>query len=110
MSKVAPGTLEVAGPLAEDAINNCAQVELGAKSVEHRATIDARGGEGGLVNLKGVGTLRRLHCQVDNGVELDGYLVNLDGLKGPGDEHKCLRMGGTRHVDGRVKATQRQQQ
>ncbi len=72
--------------------------------------INARGGEGGLVNLKGVGTLRRLHRRVDNRVELYGHLVDLDGLKGPGDEHKCLRSGGTRHVDGRVKAAQRQQQ
>jgi hypothetical protein len=55
--------------------------------------------------LEGVGALRRLHCRVDNGVELDGHLVNLDWLEGPGNEH-----GGTRHGDGRVRAARRQQQ
>ena len=52
----------MAGSIAEDAINDGAQIELGAKSVEHHTTIDARGGEGSLVDLEGVGALRRLHC------------------------------------------------
>jgi hypothetical protein len=38
-------------------------------------------------------------------VELDGHLVNLDWLEGPGNEHKGrLWNGGTRHGDGRVRA------
>jgi len=53
--------LEVAGPIAEDTINNGAQIELGTESVEHHMTINARGGEGSLVDLEGTGALRRLH-------------------------------------------------
>ena len=75
--------MEVAGPIIEDAINDGAQIELGAKRVEHHATIDARGGKGSLVDLEGMGVLRRLHCGVDNGVMLDGHLVDLDWLEGP---------------------------
>ena len=93
----------MAGPIAEDAIDDGAQIELGTKSVEHHTTIDARGGEGCLVDLEGVGALRRLHCRVDDGVKLDGHLVNLDWLKYPGNEHiVCLWGGGIRHGDGRM--------
>jgi len=60
--ELTPSALEVAGPIAEDAIDVGAQIELGAESVEHHTTIDARGGKGSLVDLEGVGMLRRLHC------------------------------------------------
>ncbi len=83
----------MAVPIAEDVVNNGAQVELGAESVEHHSTIDARDGEGSLiVNLEGMGVLRRLHHGVDNGIELEGHLVDLNGLERPGDKHiVCLR-------------------
>ncbi len=69
---------------------------------------DARGGEGSLVDLESVGALRRLHCRVDDGVKLDGHLVNLDWLEGPGNEHIVrLWSGGTRHGDGSATAARR---
>ena len=106
--EVTPSALEVAGPIAEDAIDDGAQIELGAESVEHHTTIDARGGEGSLVDLEGVGALRRLHCGVDDRVTLDGHLVDLDWLEGPGNEHIVRRRsGGTRHGDGSATAAQR---
>ena len=98
----------MAGPIAKDAINDGAQIELGAKSVEHHTTIDARGGECSLVDLEGVGMLRQLHCRVDGRVKLDGHLVNLDWLDGPGNKHIVrLRGGGTGHGDGLVIAARR---
>ena len=47
-------------PIAEDTVNNGAQVELGAKSAKHHSMINARGSKGSLVNLEGMGALRRL--------------------------------------------------
>ena len=89
-------------PIAKDAVNNGAQVELGAKSVEHHSTIDARGGKGSLVNLEGMGALRQLHRGVDNRIEFEGHLVNLNGLERPGDKHiVCLRGSGTGHGNDR---------
>jgi hypothetical protein len=94
--------VDVVVPIAEDAVNNSAQVELGAKSVKHHSTIHARGGEGSLVNLEGMGALRRLHRGVNNGIELEGHLVDLNGFKRPGDKHiVCLRGGGTGHGNNR---------
>ncbi len=61
--------MDVAVPIAKDAVNNGTQVELGTKSVEHHSTIDARGGESSLVNLEGMGALRRLYRGVDNRIE-----------------------------------------
>jgi len=54
--------LEVVGPIAEDAIDDGAQIELGAESVEHHTTNNASGGEGSLVDLEGMGMLQWLHC------------------------------------------------
>ncbi len=62
VGEVTPVMVKVAGPIAKDAIDDGAQIELGAKSVEHQTTSNARGGKGSLVDLKGVGTLRQLHC------------------------------------------------
>jgi hypothetical protein len=89
-------------PIAKDAVNDGAQVELGAESVEHHLTIDARGGKGSLVNLEGMGALQRLHCGVDNGIELEGHLVDLNRLERPGEEH-IVRLwgGGTGHGNNR---------
>jgi hypothetical protein len=87
----------VALTIAKDAVNYGAQVELGAKSVEHHSMINARGGEGSLVNLEHKGTLRWLPPGVDNGIELEGHLINLNGLKRQGDKHivrlRCNRTG-----------------
>ena len=47
----------MAGPFAEDNIDDDTQIELGAESVKHHTTINARGGEGSLVDLEGVGAL-----------------------------------------------------
>ncbi len=104
--EVTPSALKVAGSIAEDAIDNGAQIELSAESVEHHTAIDARGGEGSLVNLERVGALRRLHCRVDDEVELDGHLVYLNWLEGSGNEHIVrLRSGGAGH-DGDTTAAQ----
>ncbi len=70
----------MAVPIAEDTVDNRTQVELDAKSVKLQSTIDARGGKGSLVNLESIGALRQLHCGVDDGVQLDCYLVGLNGL------------------------------
>ncbi len=89
-------------PIAKDAVNDGAQVELGAESVEHHSTINARGGEGSLVNLEGMGVLRRLYRGVDYRIEFSGHLVDLNGLERPGDEH-IVRLwgGGTGHGNNR---------
>jgi hypothetical protein len=68
-------------PIANNIIDNGAQIELGAKSVKHHATVDDRCGESGFVCLKRVSAFRRLHAQIDDWVELDGHLVNLNWLK-----------------------------
>ncbi len=92
----------MAVPIAKDAVNDGAQVELGAKSVKHQSTINARGGDGSLVNLESMGMLRQLHCGVNDRVQLGGYFVDLNGLKRLGDKHKvCLRSGGARHGNDR---------
>jgi hypothetical protein len=89
-------------PIAKDTVNNGVQVELGAKSVKHHSTINARGGKGSLVNLEGMGALQRLHRGVHNKIELKGHLVNLNGLESMGDEHIVrLRGGGTGHGNNR---------
>ena len=88
----------MAVPIAEDAVDNSDQVELGAESVNHHLANNARGGQGSLDNLEGIGALRRLHRGVDDGRELDGHLVGLNGIKRPGDEHLvCLWSGGAKH-------------
>ncbi len=86
----------MAVPIVEDAVNDGAQVELCAESVKHHSAIDARGGKGSLVNLEGMDALRRLHRGADDGIELDGHLVDLNGFERPGDKHVvCLWSGGT---------------
>ncbi len=87
VSKVAPVAMKVAILIAQDAINDGAQVELCAKSVEHGAAVNARDGEHSLVGLKCVSALGGKHGQVHHRVELDGEFVHLDGLEGPRDEH-----------------------
>ena len=82
--------------MAEEAVNDGAQVELGAKSVEHHLTINARGGKGSLVNLEGMGALRQLHRGVDNGIVLEGHLVDLNKLERLGDKHIVHLCGGER--------------
>ncbi len=72
---------DVAVLITKDTVSNGAQVELGAESVEHHSTINARGSKGNLVNLEGIDALRRLHRGVDNGIELEGHLVDLNELE-----------------------------
>ncbi len=92
----------MAVPIAKDAINNGAQVELGAESVKHQSMTDVRGSKGSLVYLEDMGVLWQLHPGVNDQVQLDGYLVALNGLKRPGDEHiVCLWSSGTGHGDNR---------
>ncbi len=89
-------------PITKGAVNNGAQVELGAKSVEHHSRIDARGGKGSLVNMEGMGALRQLHHGVDNRIKLEGHLVDLNRLKRLGDKHiVCLWGGRTGHGNDR---------
>ena len=57
VSEVAPVATKVAIPIAQDAIDDGAQVELCAKSVEHGAAVDARDQERSLVSLKRVSVL-----------------------------------------------------
>ncbi len=79
-------------PIAKDAVNDGTQVELGAKSVNYQSKINARGSEGSLVNLESMGVIRRLHSGVNDGVQLDCYLVDLNQLKRLGDKHiVCLQ-------------------
>jgi hypothetical protein len=88
--------------LTADAVNDGTQIQLGAKYVKHQVAVDARGRKHGLIYLEGMGAFRRFHRQVDDGVELDGHLVNLDGLKRPEDKHTvCLWCSGTRHGNNR---------
>ncbi len=79
--------MKVAGPITDDTVDNGAQVELGAKSVKLQLTINARGSNGSLVDLEGMGALWRLHSGVNDGVQLGGYLVNLNRLERLGDKH-----------------------
>ena len=52
MREVAPVSTKVAVPVAQDTVDDGAEVELGTKGVEHGAAVDARDGERGLVCLK----------------------------------------------------------
>ncbi len=89
-------------PITADAVYNGTQIQLGAKYVKHQVVVNARGRKSGLVYLEGMGAFGQLHHQVNDGVELDGHLVNLDGLKRPGDEHTVrLRCSGTGHGNNR---------
>ncbi len=87
---------EVAGPITKDAVDDGAQIELCAKSVEHGVAVNARDGQGRLVCLARVSTLGGLHGRVHNRVELQSLLVDLNGLEGPRDKHEiCLQRLGT---------------
>jgi hypothetical protein len=92
----------VAVPITADSINDGTQIQLGAKYIKHQVAVNARGCKHSLVYLEGMGAFGRLHCLVDDGVELDGRLVNLNGLERPGDKHiVCLQGGGTGHGNNR---------
>jgi hypothetical protein len=78
----------VAVPITEGAVDDGAQIELGAdESFKHQSTINAMGSEGNLVNLESMGMLWQIHRGVDDRAQLDGYLVGLNGLERPGDKH-----------------------
>ncbi len=81
-------------PITVDAIDDGAQVQLGAEYVKHHVAVNPRGRKRGLVHLEGMGAFGRLHCRVDNGVELDSHLVNLYRLQGAWDEHIMGRLWG----------------
>ncbi len=86
--------MEVVVPIAEDAVDTGAQIQLGTKSVKHHAAVNAWHGESGLVCLKRMCAFRGLHGQINNWVELDVDLVYLNWLKGPWDKHVVSRHGG----------------
>ncbi len=83
----------MAGPITEDAIDNCAQIELRAKCVKHGAVADAGNEEGRLVCLECMSALGGLHGRVHNGLELNHLLVNLDCLEGPRYKHEVYLEG-----------------
>jgi hypothetical protein len=96
----------VAVQITKNTVEDNAQVKLGAESVKHQLTINARGGEGSLVYSEGMGMLQRLYHGVNDGLQLDGYLVDLNRLERQGDKHiVCLWSGGTRHGDDRRQQT-----
>jgi hypothetical protein len=68
--EVAPVATKVAVPVAEDTVDDSAYVELGAKSVQHGAAVDARGREGHLIGLECVGAFGRFHGRVHDRVKL----------------------------------------
>jgi hypothetical protein len=93
--KVAPVVLEVMVLVAEDAVDDGAQIELGTESVGHHVAVNAWHSKSGLVCLKCMRVFRGLHDQIDDRVELHGDLVYVNRLKGPWDEHVvCHRSGG----------------
>ncbi len=92
--KVTPVATEVAVPIAKDAINDGAQIQLEIKGVEHHAAVNAWHNESGLVCLKCMHAFRGLHGQINNWVELYSDLVYLNRLKGPWDEHVACHCGG----------------
>ncbi len=94
MRKVKPVVSEVVVPVAKEAINNGAQIELGTKNVKHHAAVNAWHGKSGLACLKCMGAFWGLHGQTGNWVELHGDLVGLNRLKGPWDEHVVCRCRG----------------
>ena len=88
--------------IAEDTVNNGAQVELGAKGVKHHSMVIVMGSKGSLVKLEHMGMFWRFHHGVNNGVELEGHLVDLNWLKRPRDKHiVCLWSSGTAHNNKR---------
>jgi hypothetical protein len=93
VSKVTPSMTEVAVPIAKDAVNNGAQIQLGTKNVKHHAAVNAWHGKNGLVHLKCMCAFRGLHGQIDDRVELDGDLVYLNQLEGPWDKHVVCHCG-----------------
>ncbi len=95
VGKNTPIAMEVASPIAKDAINDGTQIELRTKSVDHGAVVDVRDGEGHLVCLEHVSALGGFHGRVHNRVELQSLFVDLDGLEGPRDKHEiCLQQLG----------------
>ncbi len=86
-------------PIAEDTVNDGAQIQLGTERVKHHAAVNAWHGESGLVHLKRMCTFRGLHGQMNNQVELDGDLVYLNRLEGPWDKHEVCRCGSFFLVD-----------
>jgi hypothetical protein len=92
--EVAPVATKVAVPVAKDAVNDGADVELHTKSVHHGVAVNARGGKGCLVGLENMGAFGRFHGRVQDGVKLDGLFVNLNRHEGPWDKHVVCRRGG----------------
>ncbi len=80
-------------PIAEDAINDGAQNQLGTVSIEHHAVVNAWHGKSILVCLKCMHAFRGFHGQINDREELHGDLVYLNWLEGLWDKHVVCRQG-----------------
>ncbi len=83
----APVATKMVVPITKDAVNNHAEIELHAKSVEHGAVANTFGGKRSLVDLQCMRVFGRFHGQIYNQVELDSLLVDLNKFKGPRNKH-----------------------
>ncbi len=88
MGKITPIGTEVAGPIAKDATNNGAQIELHAESVEHGTAVDARDGEGHLVCLECMSMLGGFHGRVHNRESFRVCLLTWTALREQGTNMK----------------------
>jgi hypothetical protein len=79
--------MKVAGLVAKEAVVDGPKIELSAESVEHSAVVNSWGGKHGFVDLECMSLFGGLHGQINGRVKLDGLLVDLDRLEGPGDKY-----------------------
>ena len=87
MCEVTPVVTEVAG-IAEDAVNNRAQIELCAECVEHGVAVDAGNGLGRLVCLKQVSALGGFMDESTMGYSFTVCLSTWTFLRGQGTNMK----------------------
>ncbi len=88
VGKGAPVATKMVVPIAKDAINNCTEIKLHAKSVEHGAAVNIWGGEPSLVDLECMRSMfRGFHGQIYDQVKLDGLFDDLNRLEGPRNKH-----------------------
>jgi hypothetical protein len=93
--EVAPVVVGVAIPVANSAVDCGIQADLSAKGVKHGTPVNARHGNGSLVDLKRMGPLRGLHCGGDDGVKLHSGLADGPRLKRVRYEQVACFCGGS---------------